>query len=54
MQSKMMFKDHIDRLSTDFQLNNNYDVVHGVIFFFEILHFTFPHSIQYEQKKTVR
>ena len=34
MQSKMMFKDQIDRLSTDFQLNNNYDVVHGVIFFF--------------------
>ena len=50
MQSKMTFKDHIDRLSTDVRLNNNYDMVCGIIFFPEILHFRFPHSIQYEQK----
>ena len=33
MQSKMIFKDHIDRLSTDVRLNNNYDMVCGIIFF---------------------
>ena len=33
MQSKMIFKDHIDRLLTDVQLNNNCDMVCGVIFF---------------------
>ena len=34
MHSKMIFKDHIDRLSTDVRLNNNYyDMVRGVIFF---------------------
>ena len=27
MQSKMIFKNHIDRLSTDVRLNNNYDMV---------------------------
>ena len=32
MQSKMIFKDHIDRLSTDVRLNNNYDMVSGIIF----------------------
>ena len=32
-QSKMIFKDHIDRLSTDVRLNNNYDMVCGIIFF---------------------
>ena len=31
MQSKMIFKDHIDRLSTDVRLNNNYDMVCGII-----------------------
>ena len=41
MQSKMIFKDHIDRLSTDVRLNNNYDMVCGIIFFPEILHFRF-------------
>ena len=51
MQSKMIFKDHIDRVSTDrVQLNNNYDMVCGIIFSPEILHFRLPHSIQYEQK----
>ena len=33
MQSKMIFKDHIDRLSTDVRPNNNYDMVCGIIFF---------------------
>ena len=33
MQSKMIFKDHIDRLSIDVRLNNNYDMVCGIIFF---------------------
>ena len=33
-QSNMIFKDHIDRLSTDVRLNNNNDIVRGVIFFF--------------------
>ena len=42
MQSKMIFKDHIDRLSTDVRLNNNYDMVCGIIFFPEIVHFRFP------------
>ena len=28
----MIFKDHIDRLSTDVRLNNNYDMVCGIIF----------------------
>ena len=32
MQSKMIFKDHIDRLSTDVRLNENYDIVCGIIF----------------------
>ena len=32
MQSKMIFKDHIDRLSTDVRLNKNYDMVRGIIF----------------------
>ena len=32
MQSKMIFKDHIARLSTDVRLNNNYDMVSGIIF----------------------
>ena len=32
MQSKMIFKDHIDRLSTDVRLDNNYDMVCGIIF----------------------
>ena len=50
MQSKMIFKDHIDRLSTDVRLNNNYDMVCEIIFFPEILYFRFPYSIQYEQK----
>jgi len=50
MQSKMIFKDHFNRVSTEVRLNNNYDMVCGVIFFSEILHFRFPHSIQYEQK----
>ena len=51
MQSKMIFKDNIDCLSTDVWLNNNYDMVCGVIFSPQILHIRFPHSIQYEQKK---
>ena len=29
----MIFKDHIDRPSTDVRLNNNYDKVCGIIFF---------------------
>ena len=33
MQLKMIFKDHIDRLSTGVRLNNNYDMVGGIIFF---------------------
>ena len=34
MQLKMnIFKDHIDRLSTGVRLNNNYDMVCGIIFF---------------------
>ena len=33
MQSNMIFKDHIDRLSTDVRLNNNYDMVCGITFF---------------------
>ena len=33
MQSKMIFKDHIDRLSTDVRVNNNYDMVCEIIFF---------------------
>ena len=33
MQSKMIFKDHIDRLSTDVRLNNNYNMVCGITFF---------------------
>ena len=34
MQSKMIFKDHIDPFSTDVRLNNYYcDVVCGIIFF---------------------
>ena len=49
MQSKMIFKDHIDRLSTDVRLNNNYDMVCGLIFSV-ILHFRFPHSINPFQK----
>ena len=32
MQSKMVFKDYIDRLSTDVRPNNNYDMVCGIIF----------------------
>ena len=32
MQSKTIFKDHIDRLSTDVWLNSNYHMVCGVIF----------------------
>ena len=32
MQSKMIFKGHIDRLSTDVRLNNDYDMVCGIIF----------------------
>ena len=32
MQSKMIFKDHIDCLSTDIRLNSNYDMVCGIIF----------------------
>jgi len=32
MQSKMMFEDHIDRLSIYVRLNNNYDKVCGIIF----------------------
>ena len=32
MQSKMIFKDHIDRLSTDVRLNNNYDGFVGSLF----------------------
>ena len=50
MQSKMIFKDHIDRLSTDVQLNNNY-MVCGVIFSprFYISHFL----IQYNTSKNL-
>ena len=33
MQAKMIFENHIDRLSTDVRLNNNYDMVCGIIFF---------------------
>ena len=33
MQLKMIFKDHIDCLSTGVRLNNNYDMVCGIIFF---------------------
>ena len=33
MQSKMIFKDHIDHVSTDVRLGNNYAMAHGVIFF---------------------
>ena len=32
MQSNMIFKEHIDRLSTDVRLNNNHDMVCGIIF----------------------
>ena len=32
MQSKMIFKDRIDRLSTGVRLNNNYDMVCEIIF----------------------
>ena len=32
MQLKMIFKDHIDRLLTGVRLNNNYDMVCGIIF----------------------
>ena len=34
IQSKMIFKDHIDCLSTDVWLNNNNDMVRGVVSFF--------------------
>ena len=52
MQSKMIFKDRIDRLSTEVWLNNNLNMVCGVIFFPEILHFRFPHSIVTIRGKT--
>ena len=43
-QSKMIFKDRIDRLSTEHGLRGN--------FFPEILHFRFPHSIVTIRAKT--
>ena len=51
MQSKMIFKDHIDRLSTDVRLNKKYDMVCGMIFFtrFYILDFL----IQYNTSKNL-
>ena len=33
MQSKMIFKDRIDRLSTEVRPNNNFNMVCGGIFF---------------------
>ena len=51
MQLKIMFKGHIDRLSTDVRLNNKYDMVCGIIFFprFYITDFL----IQYNTSKTL-
>ena len=51
MQLKMIFKGHIDRLSTDVRLNNKYDMVCGIIFFprFYITDFL----IQYNTSKTL-
>ena len=52
MQSKMTFKDHIDRLLTEVQLNNNCDMVRGVIFFrdftFQIFSFNTIQAKNYE------
>ena len=41
IQSKIIFKDHIDHVSTDVQQNNNHGMVRGVIF---SRHFTFQIS----------